>query len=383
MNTRILVPRITELHEIRPKESVRNACASLSERFQWIDFAKGVGIILVVYGHVARGIVNAGIPYTGYNHGMFDRFLYSFHMPLFFFLSGLMFVESLKKYGRMGLAFRRVDALLYPYLVWSVLQGGIEVLLSSFTNSSLSFTDVSTHILVPRAQFWFLYALFFVSVAATILYQSTRTSATACVLVFSIVMFVLQDYFSALVPLHYVARYLVYFAFGVSLMSCRAPAERHSRAFLAVSFFAFLLAHVVRHFELGMSSGSAIQSHAASLIIALVSIVFVTETAISIPVGSCSWLAYVGQSSMGIYLMHVLTGSGVRIFLQKVLQINDFTVHLIAGLAAGILLPIAGLKLISVLRCRALLHPVGRFRIGYQLSQKFGRHERLANPTHD
>lgn len=51
-------------------------------RIEYIDLAKGVGIILVVIGHSISGI--------GY------KFIYSFHMPLFFFLSGMCF--SIEKY---------------------------------------------------------------------------------------------------------------------------------------------------------------------------------------------------------------------------------------------------------------------------------------------
>ena len=46
-------------------------------RLEWIDVARGIGIVAVVVGHVwTRG-------------GLRDA-MYSFHMPLFFLLSGLL-----------------------------------------------------------------------------------------------------------------------------------------------------------------------------------------------------------------------------------------------------------------------------------------------------
>lgn len=45
-------------------------------RENWVDIAKGIGIILVVMGHANCPEIPHGI-------------IYSFHMPLFFFLSGL------------------------------------------------------------------------------------------------------------------------------------------------------------------------------------------------------------------------------------------------------------------------------------------------------
>lgn len=47
------------------------------DRIEWIDVAKGIGIILVIMGHTFQLDLVSPI--------------YAFHMPLFFFLSGLLF----------------------------------------------------------------------------------------------------------------------------------------------------------------------------------------------------------------------------------------------------------------------------------------------------
>ena len=52
-----------------------------TKRIDFIDVAKGIAIFLVVYGHT----------YDGRN---LHLFIYSFHMPLFFFISGLLFKEN-------------------------------------------------------------------------------------------------------------------------------------------------------------------------------------------------------------------------------------------------------------------------------------------------
>lgn len=41
------------------------------ERLSWLDVLKGIGIILVVMGHI-------------YSNSIIFNWLYSFHMPLFF-----------------------------------------------------------------------------------------------------------------------------------------------------------------------------------------------------------------------------------------------------------------------------------------------------------
>ena len=54
------------------------------KRIEYIDIAKGIGMILVVIGHCINDKTFPG------------TWIYSFHMPLFFVLSGLCFSD--KKY---------------------------------------------------------------------------------------------------------------------------------------------------------------------------------------------------------------------------------------------------------------------------------------------
>jgi fucose 4-O-acetylase-like acetyltransferase len=65
----------------------------MSERSAWVDYAKAIGVFLLVYGHVARGVFHAGIQIDEKLYRLTDSIIYSFHMPLFFFLSGLFFLR--------------------------------------------------------------------------------------------------------------------------------------------------------------------------------------------------------------------------------------------------------------------------------------------------
>lgn len=83
----------------------------------WIDVAKGIGIILVVLGHVTR------------NENLI-RIIYSFHMPLFFFLGGWIINRNCgkniinkqyikKKFANLILPFfeYRIILILYWYII--------------------------------------------------------------------------------------------------------------------------------------------------------------------------------------------------------------------------------------------------------------------------
>ncbi len=68
-----------------------------SQRIAWIDISKSIAIFFVFYYHILHFVI-----YKDYPHGLIEsRFILSFIMPLFFFLSGLVFNDrllSLKKY---------------------------------------------------------------------------------------------------------------------------------------------------------------------------------------------------------------------------------------------------------------------------------------------
>lgn len=50
-------------------------------RIEWVDIAKGIAILLVVLGHTGLAVGSARY---------LDAFIYSFHLPLFFVLSGYL-----------------------------------------------------------------------------------------------------------------------------------------------------------------------------------------------------------------------------------------------------------------------------------------------------
>lgn len=86
-------------------------------RMAWLDIAKGIGIILVVLGHAPRDIMRQ--EYFGIDFGF--QFIYSFHMQLFFIVSGYLFCISANKYSWGKFLKKRVQSLLIPWLIYTLL----------------------------------------------------------------------------------------------------------------------------------------------------------------------------------------------------------------------------------------------------------------------
>jgi fucose 4-O-acetylase-like acetyltransferase len=78
-----------------------------NNRIIWLDIAKGIGILLVITGHNLGFITNFPVEH---------RLIYSFHMPLFFLLTGYTL-----KAGSYRDTARRALAVAIPYLFMSLV----------------------------------------------------------------------------------------------------------------------------------------------------------------------------------------------------------------------------------------------------------------------
>jgi fucose 4-O-acetylase-like acetyltransferase len=326
----------------------------MRNRSYWVDYAKAIGIILVVYGHVARGIYSAGLPIDASTFRMVDSIIYSFHMPLFFFLSGLFFYESLTKRGAGGLIVNKIDTIAYPFIIWSLLQGSIELALSNYTTHSTSYLDVLSFAWNPRAQFWFLYALFWVFVLSALIYSLVSKAYSALLLLFFAVLFVVSKELHAGVIVYYIAGNTVFFVFGIVFNDIKDFFERRCKALAMGLGIAFLAGQYIFHFVLGLTYDVV---GVTALMLAAVSILFVVSLSMCLDKVRLEWFMFIGTSSMAIYLMHVLAGSGARIILAKVAGVQAASVHLAVGTLVGITVPLLALTLIERYKLNFLFVP--------------------------
>ena len=79
----------------------------MKDRLDYIDIAKGLGMLAIIWGH----LTNSGWSYD---------LVYSFHIPLFFFMSGLVYNN--KKHNDFTTFIKgRAKRLFIPYVVYSIV----------------------------------------------------------------------------------------------------------------------------------------------------------------------------------------------------------------------------------------------------------------------
>lgn len=332
----------------------------MNNRSYWVDYAKAIGILLVVYAHVVRGVYNAGIETHYVFYGIVDSVVYSFVMPLFFFLSGMFFYGSFSKRGARKLINSKIDTIVYPYIVWSIVQGMIEVSLSGYTNGDVSYAEVFSLLWSPRAQFWFLYALFMTFLLASIVFLIVPKKASMAVFLLAAMAYIFSSILPKAFLMSVMAQHFVFFALGI-VFSLHFKTEQLSKPWiLGVLACAFFAAQFMFHLILGLNY---LDFGIASLALAIISIFFIISLSMQIFLKPNPLIVLIGSSSMAIYLIHVLAGGGARVLLKSI-GIEAFVPHVIIGCLAGLFIPLLFAVIISRLRIRYIFSaPISRLLV--------------------
>ena len=128
------------------------------KRIEWVDVAKAIGILLVICAH-------------SYLPQSINTIIYSFHIPLFFVLSGYTCNCDMQFYD---FAIRRIKGLIVPYFFLSSLCLVWFILLRSFANTQLDIGETIIEICLGMGTYvntpmWFIPCLFCVNVFMYIL----------------------------------------------------------------------------------------------------------------------------------------------------------------------------------------------------------------------
>jgi uncharacterized membrane protein YcfT len=143
------------------------AAPSASGRVDWVDYAKGICIVMVVMMHSVLG-VEAAAGQTGFMH-LVVMFAKPFRMPDFFLISGLFLPVVIDRDWRTYLD-RKVVHFAYFYVLWVTIQFGFKApsFAAETSWSHVGFLYLESFI-EPFGTLWFIYLLpvFFVVTKAT------------------------------------------------------------------------------------------------------------------------------------------------------------------------------------------------------------------------
>jgi fucose 4-O-acetylase-like acetyltransferase len=298
-----------------------------------IDFMRAVAIVLVVFGHVQRGVFQTGQAaglYWDAVYPIVDYFIYVFHVPVFFATSGALLERHPEQTSRQfG---RRIARLVMLYLIWNTVNAIPAVAFTGYINRSFGragYLDAINPLHVNGIM-WFFVALM---IAQTLHFLTRR---------------------------HQELRWLL---IGLSVVVLAIDADFHGAAY--GSLWLLLGAEIARRKlldDVSFTQRQAGSSVAAYLIASGLCYMLGVPYTLAIP--ACAFALYalccVGQSQLGqlglltsagketlsIYVMHVPVVAGLRIALLKGLQLQPSAVLIVALTLAGVAMPIVAVTLL-------------------------------------
>jgi len=178
----------------------KNGVLSMNERrIQWIDSLRGFGIIIVTFGHL-----NPWYP--------LEKHIYSFHMCLFFFISGYLFKESL---SLKSFVVKKSKTIMIPFVVWDFLSSLVAIIYGEGIRDTISKFFVVNGQLCWNAPIWFLLVLFIVEVLyAAILSIRNSKKSIIITLIVSVILWILFGSYAVMLKLNLVPLGLFFYALG-------------------------------------------------------------------------------------------------------------------------------------------------------------------------
>ena len=294
-----------------------------TNRENWIDQFKGIGIILVVLGHSIE-YVQYVTEQSNVFFSLMDFWLTSFHMPLFFFASAYLQRRNEEKKGTYtrDIIWKKIISIVVPYLAFSFVFWCSKRLMSSSVQSIVTFKDLFMIWLKPLSTLWFLYLLLVFYLCRVLIYKTKLSDilmGVICVIICLASYYVsLPSIFNDTIALRFL-RYAFYYEMGILTYNVRENAEHLFKRktvllFSGLSSIIIFIIAYCKHYGWIMP------------ILAITELIFVRC------ICSDKYLKFVaafGKDSLGIYLLHDYFVCAVVILL------NHFGVENIFILAIG------------------------------------------------
>jgi surface polysaccharide O-acyltransferase-like enzyme len=312
--------------------STQSATLVAKNRLAWVDCFKGLCIVLVVFGHVVGGLTAAKVAPERSGFAALRSWVYLFHMPAFFFASGLFAAKAIHRPWKEFLR-SRLATLVYPYCLWSGIVVASQVIFSRFTNTP---PDLAKALRFPFEPYgyglWFLYALFLISAAYQLVGQARAPKILLFVGGAALNVLAAHGFFNFWPILNTALSYLIYFV-------CGAIFHREAVAYFEDTGFALPFATGIGALGLMTFTHRIAPEYGwgTPMLISLLGIYGLVGLAKGlVALGVSSGGSFLGFYSLEIYLGHILLATLPRPLLQAAGFVQPW-IYVLCGVSSGLL----------------------------------------------
>lgn len=309
----------------------------MKERYNELDLMKGIGIILVYLGHSfnLKGLVGNSI------YSYLWNTIYSFHMPLFFLISGFLMNNGkdiqLKKYYT-----HKIKRILVPYFFINLIDFFPRTLFPNLVNSKF---DIMRVFFYGTKITWFIYTLFMIFMIFPFLEK--------CILkkdryyLFGIIL-ILVNYFKVfskieIFSINVVVGYLLYFYIGYTIRPIYKNKVVNGVWNKNIIFLMFGVIFLVFSYK------SFYSNYFNSIIFALMGILLTLNISLRIKEKNFIYniLKFIGVNSLTFYLIEGFITVFYRVVLIKIIPIEQGEIFVSIFFVLRILTAFIAIKIIT------------------------------------
>lgn len=308
---------------------------SLMNRIIWIDIAKAICIVLVAIGHY----------YPDMHPGWYEEMrniIYTFHMPLFMFTSGLVYIATKKELGYGNFLWRKVKRLMIPYVTVSIIVITIKLCTQgqAYVENPVTPLSYLKMLYLPEAGYflWFIWALWWMFVVIPFFRTPQARLGLLCV---ALLLPMASPFLPEEFCIKQFSQMLQYFVAGVVVYDWRHYLKWCRNVPVFVVCIAFILIEVIQHCGWGF----------LTVLTAFVGIAFVLRVSYAIMphVKTSTWgkgVMTISLASYIIYLLHTTFEGFMKAAILKFPFISDlsndimFTIGAIIVILTGIIIPV-------------------------------------------
>lgn len=316
-----------------------------NERIVWADYAKSIGIFCVVLGHTL----------TNYP---LRSFIYAFHIPLFFFISGMFF--SFEKYPRYGTFLKkRFLQLVVPYLIFNFITYIFWVFVGRKlgNDAHLSINEyhplvgifyghLSSHFLEHCAPLWFIACLFMVENIYYFVFKKIKQPVHHLIILSLFVVFGYLDYkfVHVFLPWGINVALSVMIFYGVGVLYNKYLAGKYMQnkglvllVFIVALSITYAVSVLNGKIEVSMREFNNYLYYLIGGFIGILMVVAFSKLE-ERKLGVIKWQKFIGENTIIILALHLMAASflkGIMFYLLK-LDINSFQEHILLSILFSI-----------------------------------------------
>lgn len=306
--------------------------------FNEINIMRGMAVLCVVIGHSFNSTA------TPTFLGFVKSFVYCFHMPAFFFISGFLEGENKRNFSeKKQVIVKKAKRLMVPYFFLTVISVLLKLLFGAFARNPLNYSTVVVDVLIgrnnPNGGLWFLYALFIISVFGILFDTINRTSLTCAMFVIymlNMVAFKQSEYIVA-----FFFNYAwIYFMGGIvrkyfynKLKSSELIVSLYGKAIVIVTLIGYIVLAYIKIY--------LIQSWVLATIVTVIGVVLLFVCAMQIEYNNYwkkLWML-LGDYGMDIYMIGYYVQQTIFVVCGKILGFN-YLIYSWLMLISGLIVPV-------------------------------------------